>query len=49
VILPAEEFERLTARHRQPKTLFEFFQQSPLRDVNLDLERDPDIGRDIEL
>ena len=49
VILPAEEFERLTARHRQPKTLFEFFQQSPLRGANLDLERDPDIGRDIEL
>jgi antitoxin Phd len=49
VIVPAEEFERLTARHRQPNTLFEFFQQSPLRGVNLDLERDLDVGRDIEL
>jgi prevent-host-death family protein len=49
VILPAEEFERLTARQRQPETLLEFFQQSPLRGVNLNLERDPDVGRDIEL
>jgi hypothetical protein len=36
----------------QPKrkqTLVEFFQESPLFGVELDLERDKDTGRDIEL
>ena len=49
VILPAEEFERLTARSRQPKSLVQFFRESPLVGLELDLERDKDTGREIEL
>lgn len=49
VILPAEEFERLTIRTRQPKSLVEFFAQSPLAGSGIDLERKPDYGRDIKL
>ncbi len=49
VILPAEEFERLSARSRQPKSLVEFFARSPLAKANIDLERKPDYGREIEL
>jgi hypothetical protein len=49
VILPAEEFERLTARARQPASLVKFFAESPLAGAGLDLKRKPDYGRDIEL
>ncbi len=49
VILPAEEFERLSARSRQPKSLVEFFARSPLAKANIDLERKADYGREIEL
>ena len=49
VILPAEEFEKLLARTRQPKTLSEFFAKSPLAKANLDLTREPDYGREIDL
>jgi antitoxin Phd len=49
VIVPAEEFERLNHRSRQPESLAEFFAQSPLRGSGLDLERKPDYGRKIKL
>ncbi len=49
VILPLEEFERLTERARQPRSLVEFFAKSPLAKVSLDLERRPDYGRKVEL
>jgi antitoxin Phd len=49
VVLPAEEFERLKARSRQPQSLVEFFAESPLAKVAIDLEREPDYGRAIEL
>jgi len=49
VVLPAEEFERLRARARQPQSLVEFFAQSPLAKVTLDLERKPDYGRKVGL
>jgi len=49
VILPAEDFERLTARARQPKSLVQFFAESPLANSGIDLERTPDYGREIEL
>jgi len=49
VILPAEEFERLTQRTRQPRSLVTFFAESPLADAQLDLERKPDYGRKVEL
>ena len=49
VIVPAEEFDALVARRRQPKNLIEFFRRSPLVNAGLDFEREPDYGRDIEL
>jgi antitoxin Phd len=49
VILPIEEFERLTQRANQPRGLVEFFAKSPLAKVSLDLERKPDYGRKVEL
>jgi antitoxin Phd len=49
VILPAEEFERLTERTRQPRSLVKFFAESPLAGSGVDLERKPDYGRKIDL
>ena len=49
VVLPAEEFERLLLRSRQPHSLVEFFAESPLARAALDLERKPDYGRAVEL
>ena len=49
VIVPAEEFHRLTARTRQPKSLVAFFAQSPLAGIDLKLERKPDYGRKVKL
>jgi len=49
VILPAEEFERLLARSRQPARLVQFFAESPLAKASLELERQPDYGRTVEL
>jgi len=49
VVLPAEEFERLTNRGKQQTDLVEFFAQSPLAKANLDLERVPDYGRTVDL
>jgi antitoxin Phd len=49
VVLPAEQFEELTARRRQPKSLVEFFRSSPLVGAYINFEREPDYGRDIEL
>jgi prevent-host-death family protein len=49
VLLPAEQFAQLTSRVRQPKSLVRFFAESPLASVTLDLNRDPDSGREIKL
>lgn len=49
VVLPAEQFAKLIKRVRQPKSLVEFFAESPLARVTLDLSRDVDPGRDIKL
>lgn len=49
VVIPAEQFAELVARKRQPKSLIEFFRNSPLYGVKLDLQRDRDVGRDVEL
>jgi antitoxin Phd len=49
VIVPAEDFERLSGRARQPKSLVQFFAQSPLVEAGIDLERKPDYGRAVEL
>ena len=49
VVLPAEQFERLTQRSRQPRSLVQFFRESPLAKFEVNLERKPDYGRKVEL
>lgn len=49
VMVSVEQFDRLVIRSRQPKSLVQFFRESPLVGLELDLERDGDTGRDIEL
>jgi prevent-host-death family protein len=49
VMMPVEQFDRLVTRSRQPKSLVQFLRESPLVGLELDLERDRDTGRDIEL
>jgi antitoxin Phd len=49
VMISEEQYERLTVKSRQPKSLVQFFRESPLAGVELDLERNQDSGRDIEL
>ena len=49
VVLPAEQFARLTKRARQQKSLVRFFAESPLARITLDLSREPDPGREIKL
>lgn len=46
VVLSVEEYRRLA---RPEVALAEFLRSSPLRDVELDLERDRDTGREVEL
>jgi antitoxin Phd len=49
VMIADEEYERLVGKSKQPKSLVEFFRESPLVGLELEFERDPDPGRDIEL
>jgi antitoxin Phd len=49
VMIPVEQFDQLVNRSRQPKSLVQFFRESPLVGLDLDLERDKDTGRDVEL
>jgi prevent-host-death family protein len=49
VVLTAEEFERLQARSRQPRSLVQFFAESPLAGVRINLKRKPDYGRTVKL
>jgi len=49
VMLPVEQFEQLSPRPRQPKSLVQFFRESPLVGLELDFERDRDTGLHLEL
>src|ERR1700719_3217016 len=49
VVLPAEEFERLSGRFNQAANIVQFFSQSPLASAGIDLSRKPDYGRPVEL
>jgi prevent-host-death family protein len=49
VMISDEQYERLTVKAHQPKSIVQFFRESPLVGVDLDLERDKDTGRDVEL
>jgi antitoxin Phd len=49
VLISDEQFARLVGKSHQPKSLVQFFRESPLVGVELDLVRAEDPGRDIEL
>ncbi len=49
VIISDEQYEQLVGKSHQPKNLVQFFRESPLVGVELELERAKDAGRDIEL
>jgi prevent-host-death family protein len=49
VMVAEEQYERLVGKSRQPKNLVDFFRQSPLVGVELDLRRDRSPGRDVKL
>jgi antitoxin Phd len=49
VMISDEQYDRLVGKSRQPKSIVQFFRESPLVGIELDLERDKDTGRDIEL
>ena len=49
IMIPVEQFDQLVVRCNQPESLVQFFRESPLVGVKLDLERDTDTGRDIDL
>lgn len=46
IVLSVEEYQRLTSHQTK---LTEFFAESPLLDEDLDLERDRDLPREVEL
>jgi antitoxin Phd len=49
VMISDEQYDRLMVKSQQPKSIVQFFRESPPVGVDLDLERDKDTGRDIEL
>jgi len=49
VMISDDEYQRLVGKSHQPKSLVEFFRESPLVGVELDLDRAKDEGRDVQL
>jgi antitoxin Phd len=49
VMISEEQYERLAGKAHQPKSLVQFFRDSPLLGVELDLRRSEEEARDIEL
>ena len=49
VMVAEEQYEQLVGRSHQPKDLLQFFRESPLVGIDLDLKRDRDVGRDTDL
>jgi|SRR6266436_6458755 prevent-host-death family protein len=49
VMISDEQYDELVGRSHQPKTLVQFFRESPFVGVELDLERQKDEGREVEL
>jgi len=44
VVVSAVEWERRT---NTPRTMYEFLERSPLKGSAIELEREPDLGRDV--
>jgi prevent-host-death family protein len=49
VMISDEQYDEFVGRSHQPKTLVEFFRESPFVGLDLDLERQKDEGQDVEL
>ncbi|SRR5229473_3535416 len=49
VMVAEEQFDRLVGKSRQPKDIVDFFRQSPLMGLDLDLRRDRSPARDVDL
>jgi len=49
VMVAQEHFDQLVGKSHQPRNIVQFFRQSPFVGVELDLERDRDNGRDLDL
>jgi antitoxin Phd len=49
VVISDDQYDEFVGRAHQPKTLVQFFRESPFVGVELDLERQKDEGRDLEL
>jgi len=49
VMVAEEQYDRLVGKSHQPRNLVQFFRQSPLVGVELDLERARDTGRELDL
>ena len=49
VMLAEEQYNQLVGKSRQPKNIVDFFRQSPLVGLELDLERDRSPARDVKL
>ena len=49
VMIAEEQYDRLVGRSAQPSRLVQFFRESPLAGVDLDLNRDHSPARDLDL
>jgi antitoxin Phd len=49
VMISDEQYADLTTKARQPRSIVQFFRESPLFGAELDLERSRDTGREIDL
>ena len=49
VMISDEQYCELVGKSHQPKSLVQFFRESPLVGVDLNLQREKDIARDIDL
>lgn len=48
VIVPAEQFEKMTPPPQFKESLWEFFRKSPLVGLEIDFERDRELPRDFK-
>jgi antitoxin Phd len=49
VMISDEQYAKLSVKSHQPKSIVQFFRESPLVGLDLELERDRDTGRDLQL
>jgi antitoxin Phd len=49
IMISAEHYDQLVGKSHQPQSLVQFFRESPLVGVELDLARDIGAGREIDL